>query len=329
MKIIIKNLKQVQYPININNDKITVKELKEEFCKVHNQFEASSLKFLYHGLILNDEKTLSDYKLKDEDVLIMMVTKSHIIHNNKPEIGNEEIKESEKQKSKDQEKSKEKEKEKEKKKEKEYPNELKQLREMGFDKETSEKALKISKGNLQSAIELAMNGITDEDLAFFEEQEQQNQNHPNNIPSLKTIASVIKVLCQNDPTNLEDILQTLQQNAPELMNMISNNQEEFENLLKEPMNENDLRNFEQFQIENGELFGLGEEDEEDDNDGINLTKDEMDKVKKIVEFTGVSEAEAVQAFIACEKNEQLATNFVLENKYGNDSMDIECKIIFI
>ena len=98
MKIIIKNLKQVQYPININNDKITVKELKEEFSKVHNQFEASSLKFLYHGLILNDEKTLSDYKLKDEDVLIMMVTKSHIIHNNKPEIGNEEIKESEKQK---------------------------------------------------------------------------------------------------------------------------------------------------------------------------------------------------------------------------------------
>jgi hypothetical protein len=190
-------------------------------------------------------------------------------------------------------------------------------------------ALKISKGNLQSAIELAMNGITDEDLAFFEEQEQQNQNHPNNIPSLKTIASVIKVLCQNDPTNLEDILQTLNQNAPEIMNMISNNQEEFENLLKEPMNEEDLRNFEQVQIENGELFGVGEEDEEDDDNGINLTKDEMDVVKKIVEFTGVSEAEAVQAFIACEKNEQLATNFVLENKYGNDSMDIECKIIFI
>ena len=327
MKIIIKNLKQVQYPININNDKITVKELKEEFCKVHNQFEASSLKFLYHGLILNDEKTLSDYKLKDEDVLIMMATKSHIIHNNKQENEKEVKKDLEKQKEKEQEKVKEK--EKEKKKEKEYPNELKQLTEMGFDKETSEKALKISKGNLQGAIELAMNGITDEDLAFFEEQEQQSQNNRNNTPTLKTIASVIKVLCQHDPSNLEDILQTLQQNAPELMNMISNNQEEFENLLKEPMNENDLRNFEQFQIENGELFGLGEEDEEDDNDGINLTKDEMDKVKKIVEFTGVSDAEAVQAFIACEKNEQLATNFVLENKYGNDSMDIECKIIFI
>ena len=327
MKIIIKNLKQVQYPININNDKITVKELKEEFCNVHNQFEASSLKFLYHGLVLNDEKTLSDYKLKDEDVLIMMATKSHIIHNNKQDNEKEVKKDLENQKEKEQEK--EKEKEKEKKKEKEYPNELKQLTEMGFDKETSEKALKISKGNLQGAIELAMNGITDEDLAFFEEQEQQSQNNRNNTPTLKTIASVIKVLCQHDPSNLEDILQTLQQNAPELMNMISNNQEEFENLLKEPMNENDLRNFEQFQIENGELFGLGEEDEEDDNDGINLTKDEMDKVKKIVEFTGVSDAEAVQAFIACEKNEQLATNFVLENKYGNDSMDIECKIIFI
>ena len=245
----------------------------------------------------------------------MMATKSHIIHNEKQENEKEEKKELENQK----EKEKLKEKEKEKKKEKEYPNELKQLAEMGFDKETSEKALKLSKGNLQGAIELAMNGITDEDIAFFEEQEQQNQNTTNNTPTLKTIASVIKVLCQHDPSNLEDILQTLH----------SNNQEEFENLLKEPMNENDLRNFEQFQIENGELFGLGEEDEEDDNDGINLTKDEMDKVKKIVEFTGVSDAEAVQAFIACEKNEQLATNFVLENKYGNDSMDIECKIIFI
>ena len=312
MKITVKNLKQVQYPISISSDSITIKELKERFSEVHSEFPSSSLKFLYNGIVLNDEKRVLDYKIKEGDTIIMMVTKSHIIH--------KENKINSPKKEKEEEEEKEKKKEKPKEKKKEYLSELSKLLEMGFDKEMSEKVLKMTKGNLQSAIELAMKGITEDENNEEEEEEEENHNQ-SSIPTLKTISSVIKVLCQQDPSSLEDILQTLHHNAPELMNMITNNQEEFENLLKEPMNEEDLRNFHQFQIENGELFG----DDEEDDEQINLSKEEMDAVKRIQEFAGVTEADATQAFIACEKNEELACNFVLENKFGNDSMDVECK----
>ncbi len=308
MKITIKNLKQVQYPISIPSDSLTIKQLKDKFSEIHSEFTSSSLKFLYKGIVLNDEMKISDYKIKEEDTIIMMSTKSHIIHKEKTEKSPKKEKEEDMKKI-----------EKPKEKKREYQNELNKLLEMGFDKETCEKALKITKGNLQSSIELAMNGIKDEENN--EEEEEEEEHNQSSTPTLKTISSVIKVLCQNDPSNLEDILQTLQQNAPELMNMITSNQEEFENLLKEPINEEDLRNFHQFQIENGELFG----DDDDDDEQINFSKDEMDAVKRIQEFAGVSEDDAIQAFIACEKNEELACNFVLENKFGNDSMDVECK----
>ena len=42
-----------------------------------------------------------------------------------------------------------------------------------------------------------------------------------------------------------------------------------------------------------------------------------DAVKRLQEL-GFSQAEAVQAFIACEKNEEMAANFLFEQKMRDD-----------
>ena len=74
MKIILKNLKQVPYNVELESDKNTIKDLKKEIEKLHG-FDANLIKLLHNGKVLEDEKTLENYKIKEENVIIMMNTK--------------------------------------------------------------------------------------------------------------------------------------------------------------------------------------------------------------------------------------------------------------
>ena len=321
MKLIIKNIKQVVHELNIEDEKnnMSIKELKEEIQKNFG-FDASGLKLLFNGIVLKDEKNLSDYKIVDNSVIIMMTTKGHIINQNT----NEEKKEEKIEK-------KEEKKEEKKVKKKDFSKEINQLIEMGFEKEKCEKALKIAKGNVQIAIELIYSGLPEEEIDDFDEDfdendEEKNNNNNNEQTTLQKLGSVIKVLCNNEPNNLSEILATIQESAPDYFDLIQENEEEFKNILKEPINENDLRNFREFQSENDIFENISSNN---NNDDINVTKEEMDVVKRLQEFGNCSEIEAYQAYMACEKNEDLAINFILENKFGNDSMNVESKNFFL
>ena len=55
MKLILKNLKQVQYIVELESDKNTVKDLKNEIEKLHG-FDSSLIKLLHNGKVLEDSK---------------------------------------------------------------------------------------------------------------------------------------------------------------------------------------------------------------------------------------------------------------------------------
>ena len=74
MKLILKNLKQVQYNVEVESEKVTVKDLKNEIEKNHG-FDSSLIKLLHNGKVLEDAKTLEEYQIKEESVIIMMNTK--------------------------------------------------------------------------------------------------------------------------------------------------------------------------------------------------------------------------------------------------------------
>lgn len=349
MKLIIKNIKQVVHDLIIPDEKnnMSIKELKEEIQKSFG-FEASGLKLLFNGIVLKDEKNLSDYKIVDNSNIIMMATKGHIINQNQSnETNKENKKENEKNEDKNNNNNKQKTEEK-KKNEKDYSKEINQLMEMGFEKEKCQKALKITKGNVQMAIELIYSGLPEEEIPddyddndLFDNQNDydnpyenydnneddnnDDDNNNNDQTTLQKLASVIKVLCNNEPNILTEILGTIQESAPEYFDLIQENEEEFKNLIKEPINENDLRNFREFQNENDIFDNISGSNNNNNNDDINITKEEMDVVKRLQEFGNCSEIDAYQAYVACEKNENLAINFILENKFGHDSMNIDGK----
>ena len=63
---------------------------------------------------------------------------------------------------------------------------------------------------------------------------------------------------------------------------------------------------------------------------IRLSKTEFDAVNRLKEL-GFNEREAVQAFFACDKNEELAANFLMENRIREveeEELAIDCNLFF-
>jgi UV excision repair protein RAD23 len=83
MKLIIKNLKQVTYEVEVPSEKSTVLDLKKAIETAHN-FDSTSLKLLFAGAVLDDTKTLEEYKITEGSSIIMMNTKVKV-KNNQPQ----------------------------------------------------------------------------------------------------------------------------------------------------------------------------------------------------------------------------------------------------
>ena len=186
MKITIKNLKQVAFEVEVPSEKSTVLDLKKAIETSHN-FDATQLKLLFSGVVLEDTKTLEEYKIVDGVTIVMMNTKIKVKNkNNEPQSSNQV------QNSNQNEEKKEEKKEEEKKEEKKpepkpqpqppenkYSTQINSLVDMGFEKSQAEAAIKAAHGQIDLAIEFLYNGIpegaNDNDLFVEEENQEQGQ----------------------------------------------------------------------------------------------------------------------------------------------------------
>ena len=299
MHLLLKNLKQQEYQIEIESDQKTVKELKLEIEKVHN-FDSSCIKLLHSGVVLEDAKTLEEYKIKEGNVIIMMLLKPKKVEAKPEPNQKEELQQQEPPKNE------------ENKPQPQYTEQINALVDMGYEKEKVERAIKAANGSIDLAVE------------YLNEDQIPNQNEPNtgnansNIPSssnsnlpeeLKKNASIIKCLCMNNPEKLPSILTNLKEHSPQLFELIKQHEEDFKNLLVSPLSEEDIRNFQSIQQELRRPPG---------QTTIRLTKEESDAVKRLQEL-GFSQADAVQAYFACDKNEEMAANFLFEQKMRDEA----------
>jgi len=358
MKLTIKSLKQVPYEIEVENDSLSVKDLKIQFEKVHG-IDHSSLKLVFNGVILDDSKKLSDYNMKEGNVIVMMsikvqpkkkeeakveekvpevspvtvpvtqpTTTTSTIQQPKPDTTGSTTTTTAP-----------------KKQEKDYTSQVKELMDMGFPKSESEAAVKAARGDLSLSVEFLTNGIPEHLLSQGEGGNANAEVNPSASNAvLKNISSIVKVLCYNNPSQLQNILLTLQQSSPELIELIKENEEEFKALIQQPITEEDIRAFNEFNRQAG-LGGAGAESElagagagpegegfqQGGRNYIKLSKQDYEAVNKLKEL-GFSETDAVQAYFACDKNEEMAANLLWENKLREQEQEqdfyIDCKIVF-
>ena len=210
MKLKLKNLKQQEFDIEIESEQKTVKDLKLEIEKVYG-FDANLMKLLHNGMILEDAKTLEDYKIKEENVIIMMATKKKVVEPPKPQPNPEEKpQEQPKNDTSNQNKP-------------DYTEKINSLVEMGYEKEKVEKAINAAGGSIDIAIEY----LNSDNIP---EPSQNNQNiggGNNNVPGtgnipeeLRNEASIMKVLCMNNPEKITSLLNIFKERSPNLINLI-------------------------------------------------------------------------------------------------------------
>ena len=332
MKLVIKTLKQVTYNVEISSENSTILELKKEIEKLHG-FDSSTLKLLFNGKLLEDSKILKDYDIQNECTIVMMNSKVKPKNvKNSSEIDSTQKKVEDKRDEKKEggirekkiDNKKQSEIEKPKINEAQFTQQLNSLVDMGFERPKAESAIKAARGQIDLAIEYLYNGIP-EGIKDIELNQGQGGNFGNigqendedEEDPVKKVASIAKVLCQNNAASLPRLLQSIEQNDPDLMNLIKEKQEEFKTYLEQPVSDNDHRIFQRFQQEMG-LGGLGGINpghvSRQRHINLNLTPEDREVINRLKDLGNFSEADVVQAYIACDKNEELTANYLFEQK---------------
>ncbi|XP_057966898.1 ubiquitin receptor RAD23b-like isoform X2 [Malania oleifera] len=115
-----------------------------------------------------------------------------------------------------------------------------------------------------------------------------------NNPQFQALRSMV----QANPQILQPMLQELGKQNPQLLRLIQDHHAEFLQLINEPLEGSE-----------GDLF---DQQEQDMPHAINVTPAEQEAIERL-EAMGFDRALVIEAFLACDRNEELAVNYLLEH----------------
>ncbi|KAK9130282.1 hypothetical protein Sjap_010769 [Stephania japonica] len=108
----------------------------------------------------------------------------------------------------------------------------------------------------------------------------------------------LRSMVQANPQILQPMLQELSKQNPQLLRLIQEHQVEFLQLINEPV-----------EGVEGDMF---EQPEQDMPLAVSVTVEEQAAIERLVGM-GFDRERVIEAFLACERNEELAANYLLEN----------------
>jgi len=199
---------------------------------------------------------------------------------------------------------------------------------LGIDREKALLALQVARGNPDVAVDLIMSGNLEK--VIQQAQSQANQPQPSAqtqqpttaTPSSATAPSSSNPLAalasnpafqqmlaavRENPEILPQMLQQIQQTNPQLLNLIQENHEAFLQLMNDDSPLPAVP-----QGSSGTAGGApAAGGQQDGQISIQVTPGEREAIQRLMAL-GVSELEAAQAYMACEKDEAAAANFLLD-----------------
>lgn len=192
---------------------------------------------------------------------------------------------------------------------------------LGIPPEKARLALQVSQGNPDIAVELIMSGNLEKALVEAAatsqtvERAQTTPQHLSNtqspVPSSNPLAylannptfqQMLNVVRQN-PQLLPQVMNQIQQSNPQLLSQIQNNHEAFLELLNQEGTTPAAQptgGTQQQGRQQGETIQ------------IEVTVQDKEAIQRLMAL-GVSELEAAQAYLACDRNEEQAANFLLDD----------------
>ncbi|XP_027838875.2 UV excision repair protein RAD23 homolog B [Aphis gossypii] len=343
MLITFKNLQQQTFKLEIDSDQ-TVRQLKEKLqAEKGSEYLAENQKLIYAGKILSDDTKISDCNIDSKKFVVVMVSKaagaastssatnvagtssaSSIVTKPSPSSSTSQKPAEKSPLPVEQPRVEEQSTSpviespaSEITSDDEYERVVQNVMDMGYERSQVENALRASFNNPDRAVEYLLTGIPDElqadpsinqsmssllseDTGSSTGSSQVPQADPlaflRNQPTFQQMRSVV----QQNPELLNSVLQQIGQTNPALLQMISNNQEAFVRMLNEP-NEGAGAGAAAAPAAAGRGPG-GYDVPVSPQD-----KEAIDRLKAL----GFPEHQVVQAYFACEKNENMAANLLL------------------
>lgn len=215
----------------------------------------------------------------------------------------------------------------------EYEEAISRLVDMGFERANVVAAMRASFNNPERAVEYLTTGVLPEEAgeegeevgveraAEGEEGDESGPHASNALDFLRNDPQFrqLRTLIQQNPQMLAPIIEQLSQTSPELLHLIEQNREEFYALLMEgAANPDELA----AATSAADEYYEGEEDEGGEEGlasrlppGAQILRisDEDKAAIERLEAMGFEKARVVEAFFACDKNEELAANYLLEH----------------
>jgi len=359
MKITLKDLKSKIFQVEVSSNEVTVLELKEVLSKDTGE-DKKVMKLVFNGSILDDAKQLKEYNIVENSLLIWANIR---VNPKKP------VEESKKEEAKKEEEVPKKDNKSlnpntntntnsnNNNQEVNYDKVLKELADMGFTGNSAKEAVTASKGNLPLALDVLTGAISLNSL----NSNNQGHHHYNNYDdegdneeyegeegedigmeepedgiddteeNLRNIASIAKIICKNDISKLNEVLEGLVTRFPSVIQIIESNYEEFLEMFSEPTTNEDQQIYNEYlkyekekqegisgnsgnnpntNNTNNDFF-VNNEVNQNSNQTSVLSDTEKEAIQRLMQL-GFSERDCIEAYLTCDKNEEFAANYLFD-----------------
>lgn len=218
-----------------------------------------------------------------------------------------------------------------------YENMVTEIMSMGYEREQVIAALRASFNNPDRAVEYLLMGIPGDNQPVAEPPQASNTGVTQSSAVAASVATIptttsslgghpleflrnqpqfqqMRQIIQQNPSLLPALLQQIGRENPQLLQQISQHQEHFIHMLNEPV-------LESRQGLSGSDDGASTGGVVEAGNGhmnyIQVTPQEKEAIERL-KALGFPEGLVIQAYFACEKNENLAANFLLQQNFDED-----------
>ncbi|CDW60520.1 UV excision repair protein RAD23-like protein B [Trichuris trichiura] len=201
----------------------------------------------------------------------------------------------------------------------EFERLVNEITSMGFPRPDVRKALRLAFNNPDRAVEYLTTGFPPEESGEGTVSSQAGGGKPitgsDPLAALRSYPGFARMrnAVQQNPEMLQDLISELEQANPSLIALINANQQAFVDLMNEqPEDEEAGAPIEGSQLAPRDL----------ESQVVRLLPQDMEIIERLKSM-GFPESAVIEAYFACEKNETLAVNFLLQSMEEDDDASLE------